>query len=292
MAQNVEIAAVAHAQLGEGSYWDAAKEVLYWLDIEAGRLFIYEPESGENRVFDIGEKIGTVVPKKSGGLLLALESSLAEFLPETRSLRRIVPLEANIPENRSNDGKCDPAGRFWVGSMAPDDKPGGASLYRVEKDYSVERVLTGATISNGLAWNRDKTRMYYIDTPTGKVFVFDYDLATGAIANRRTCVEIPAGQGMPDGMTIDEEGMLWVAQFGGWGVSRWNPETGRRLGFIELPVKNVTSCAFGGRNLDELYVTTARILNTEEELARQAEAGNLFRVKPRARGVPLPVFAG
>jgi sugar lactone lactonase YvrE len=292
MAPEIEIVASAHALLGEGSYWDPEKKVLYWVDIEAGRLFIFHPRTCENRVFEIGEKIGTVVPKKSGGLLLALENSLAEFLPETGALRKLLPLEEDIPENRSNDGKCDPAGRFWVGSMAPDEKPGGASLYRVDKDYSVRRVLSGVTISNGLVWNRDATRMYYIDTPTRQVFTFDYRLDTAEIANRRICFELPPGRGSPDGMTIDDEGMLWVAQFGGWGVSRWDPETGRMVQYIGMPAKNITSCAFGGDHLDELYVTSARILNTERELTQQPQAGNLFRVRAGARGVPLPAFAG
>ncbi len=292
MMPTVDIAAAVHADLGEGSYWDAAKKVLYWVDIEGKRLYELLPRLLENRSFEIGEKIGTVVPKKSGGLLLALESCLAEFVPQTCSLTRLIPLEDDIPENRSNDGKCDPAGRFWVGSMAPEGKPGGASLYRVEKDYSVRRMLTGLTISNGLAWSHDKKKMYHIDTPTRRVSVFDYCLETGEVSGRRTCVEIPHGQGAPDGMTIDEEGMLWIAQFGGWGVSRWNPDNGKMLQYVRMPAKNITSCAFGGEHLDELYVTSARILNTHRELAEQPEAGNLFHLEPGVRGVPLPVFAG
>jgi sugar lactone lactonase YvrE len=292
MAEKIETVAAVHAQLGEGSFWDAQQKALYWLDIEGKKLFIFHPRSGENRAYDIGEKIGTVVPKRSGGLLLALEGSLAEFIPETGILRKLLPLEADIPENRSNDGKCDPAGRFWIGSMAPEEKTGGASLYRVEKDYSVRRILSDLTISNGLAWNADGTRMYHIDTPTRRVSVFDYDLKTGEICNKKVCLEIPLGRGFPDGMTIDAEGMLWIALFQGWGVSRWDPETGRMLCVVEMPVKNITSCAFGGENLDELYVTSARILNTEEELARQPQAGNLFRLKPGVCGVPLPAFSG
>ncbi|MGA2481403.1 MAG: SMP-30/gluconolactonase/LRE family protein, partial [Spirochaetia bacterium] len=217
---------------------------------------------------------------------------LAEFVPETGSLKRLIPLEADIPENRSNDGKCDPAGRFWVGSMAPDDHEGGASLYRLEKDYSLCRVLSGVTISNGLVWSHDRTKMYYIDTPTRHVFAFDYRLETGEISNRRVCIEIPQGRGFPDGMTIDEEGMLWIALFGGWGVSRWNPLNATMLEYVEMPVKNITSCSFGGERLDELYVTSARILNTESELAQQPHAGNLFHLEPGVRGVPLAVFAG
>jgi sugar lactone lactonase YvrE len=292
MALKVEIAVEIGAQLGEGAYWDPAKKVLYWVDIESKRLYIFEPRTRENRSFEIGEKIGTVVPKKSGGLVLALENSLAEFFPETGALKTLMPLEADIPENRSNDGKCDPAGRFWVGSMAPEEKPGGANLYRIEKDYSVSRVLSEVTISNGLVWSHDKRRMYYIDTPTRRVSVFDYRLETGEISHRRLCIELPPGRGLPDGMTIDEEGMLWIAMFGGWGVSRWNPENGKMLDYFEMPAKNITSCSFGGEHLDELYVTSARTLNTENELADQPEAGNLFRLEPGVRGVPLSAFGG
>ena len=132
----------------------------------------------------------------------------------------------------------------------------------------------------GLVWSHDKRRMYYIDTPTRGVSVFDYRLETGEISNRRLCIEIPHERGFPDGMTIDEEGMLWIAMFGGWGVSRWNPENGRMLGYFEMPAKNITSCSFGGEHLDELYVTSARTLNTENELVDQPEAGNLFHLVP------------
>lgn len=292
MNPRVDVVAEEHARLGEGAFWDWGKQVLYWVDIDNGRLHIHEPRTGRNRCLQVGGKIGTVVPIKSGGVLLALTHSLAAFNPETGELRRLASLEADIPENRSNDGKCDPAGRLWVGTMAPDEKPGGASLYRFDADCSLRKVFSGVTISNGIAWSRDATKMYYIDTPTRQVNAFDFTLGTGEIRNRRVCIEIPESRGFPDGMTMDEEGMLWIALFGGHGVSRWDPTSGAMLDYIEVPARNVTSCAFGGADLDELYVTSGRILLSDVELAGQPEAGNLFRVKPGVRGVPLPAFAG
>ena len=287
-----EVAVATQSILGEGSFWDSEKGVLYWCDIEKKLLHVFDPERDADKRYALPEKIGTVVPKKSGGLLVALESGVASFNPERGVLHQNITLEKDLPNNRFNDGKCDPAGRFWVGSMAPHDESGNAHLYRIETDYSVQKVLSGITISNGIVWSRDKRRMYYIDTPTGRIDRFDYDIETGNISGRAPCVRVPDGMGHPDGMAIDSEGKLWVALYGGWGVGCWNPETGKLLDRIELPVSNVTSCAFGGKDLDTLYVTTARSGLSETDLKKQEYAGSLFRVAMGVRGVPSFPFGG
>lgn len=280
----------AQASLGEGSFWDSERKLLYWLDIEEKRLYIYNPDTGTNTPHELGAKVGTVVPRQGDGLVVALEHSISEYDPESGTLTERLPFEVDAPGNRANDGKCDPMGRLWVGSMAPEDSPGGASLYRIGIDYSMTKVLSGVTISNGIVWTRDGSTMYYTDTPTREIWRFDYDAETGEIANRRVAVTIPEEMGFPDGMTIDEEDKLWVAQFAGWGVRRWDPETGELLDYVELPVKNVTSCAFGEGDFGALYATTARILNSERELERQPLAGSLFRVDPGVRGVASNYF--
>jgi sugar lactone lactonase YvrE len=165
-------------------------------------------------------------------------------------------------------------------------------LYRLDADGSMHVMLRGVSTSNGIAWSLDRRTLYYIDTPLLRVDAFDYDDATGAIANRRTVITVPPGIGRPDGSTLDAEGMLWVARWEGWGVTRWNPRTGELLQSIRLPVARVTSCAFGGPGLDTLYVTTARNGLTPEQLAAQPFAGGLFQMKPGVCGLRAPAYAG
>ena len=194
---------------------------------------------------------------------------------------------------RMNDGKCDPAGRFWAGSMAYTGDKGAGKLYRLDPDLSLHTVLDSVTISNGLVWTSNNSTFYYIDTPTGRVDAYDYDHGAGNISNCRTAVEIPDGQGGPDGMTIDSEDMVWVAHWGGGCVTRWNPQTGELLETVEVPgARQITSCALGGANLDDLYITSASIGLDDEGLAEQPNAGKLFRVKVKAKGVPARGFAG
>jgi len=192
---------------------------------------------------------------------------------------------------RYNDGKCDPAGRLWVGSMGM-EPPNRykASLYRLDQDLSITRILDSITVSNGICWSLDKTKMYYIDTPTGKVKVFDYDDQTGGISNGRTAVEIPDGMGGPDGMTIDSEGHLWVCLWGGSCVGCFDPETGELLKRINIPAKNITSCAFGGKDLQTLFVTSANTGMSPEDAEKYPHAGGLFAVEMDVKGVPTFFF--
>lgn len=278
-----ELALQLPTMLGEGAFWDAACGLLYWVDIEAGVLYRFDPQRATNEAHELGNKVGTVVPTRSGQLLVALQNSIARYDPNARTLRELVPFEVELPANRANDGKCDPAGRFWVGSIAPEAR--GAALYRLDTDLALTKMVAGVHISNGIVWSADRGTMYYIDTPTREVCAYDYDHHSGAIANRRVVIRVPHSAGFPDGMTIDAEGMLWIAHFGGWGVRRWDPHTGEQLAYLRLPVKNVTSCAFGGDDLSTLYVTTARFLATPQEIAQQPLAGSLFCAQPGVRGV-------
>lgn len=282
----------AKAELGEGAIWDSEKRLLYWIDIIGMEVHIFDPCTGIDRAIKTGQMIGTVVPRKSGGLVLAMENGLY-FLDETTGqVSFIADPESNIPGNRFNDGKCDPAGRFWAGTMCMNGGKQAGSLYCLEADLSVVRKLEGVSISNGIVWSPDMKGMYYIDTPTKEVWGFDYDAATGCISNKRTVVVFPGGEGFPDGMTIDTEGMIWVAHWDGWRVSRWNPETGEKLDEVRLPAANITSCAFGGDDLNELYITTARIDLKDEQLAEQPNAGGLFCVKTEVKGMPAYKFGG
>jgi sugar lactone lactonase YvrE len=293
-ATDPQLALDARALLGEGAVWNAALQRLHWLDIEAHRVFTYDPATGENRACDVGQKVGTVVPRRGGGLMLALHEGFAALDLATGRLRLLPrPPEHDPAVARFNDGKCDPVGRFWAGTMVLQKGPNPpGKLYRLDADGSMHVMLRGISTSNGLAWSLDRRTLYYIDTRWLRVDAFDYDDATGAIANRRPVITIPPGIGRPDGSTLDAEGMLWVAMWEGWGVTRWDPRTGRMLQSIPLPVARVTSCAFGGPELDTLYLTSARQGLTREQLAAQPFAGGLFQVKPGVCGLRAPAYAG
>ncbi len=287
-----ELVLDAKATLGEGPIWDSREQCLYWVDIETGRLHIFTPGAGTDQGYDLGEMIGTVVPRRTGGVMLAMHHGFAAFDPRTETLTRWGDPESHVPRNRFNDGKCDPAGRFWAGTLNLDRQPEAASLYCLEPDGRVHTMLQGVTNSNGIAWSLDGTAMFYIDTPTLRVTRFDYDLRSGQIANPRTVITVPADEGKPDGMTIDAEGMLWIALWGGSCVGRWDPRTGECHARVEVAARQVTACAFGGSDLTDLYITTARTGLSEVELATQPFAGGLFRVRPGVAGVTAYEFEG
>ena len=282
----------AQAVTGEGPLWDEERAGLWWVDIPKGEIRFFNPASGEDcLVAAIGQQVGAVVLRRGGALLAAAEHGFFFVEESTGKLTPIYDPESNLTGNRFNDGKCDPAGRFWAGTM--DNaciRRGVGALYRLDADMSCHKLVEGVSISNGLAWSPDRTTMYYADTPTGVVDAFDYDDATGEIANRRTVVRI--AEGAPDGMTIDRDGNLWVAQWGGWQVSCYDPGTGRKLEEVAVPAAQTASCAFGGEALDTLYITTARNGLTGEAALRQPLAGSLFAVKPGVRGLPAAKFAG
>jgi sugar lactone lactonase YvrE len=283
----------AKATLGEGPVWDPRKRLLYWLDILEKIIHVYDPASERDKIIHAPEMVGCMALRRSGGLIVARTDGLFFFNPEANKWTFIRDPESDKPSNRFNDGKADPAGRFWAGTISLEgDNSGVAALYRVEKDLSFKKVVDKVGNSNGLAWDTDSKTMYYIDTPTLQVAAFDYDLQSGEISNRRACIHIPGEMGHPDGMSIDAEGKLWVCLWGGHCVSRWDPNDGKLLQRIELPAPNVTSCVFGGRNFDELYVTTARLALDDATLAKYPLSGGLFRVKPGVKGLPMDEFMG
>ncbi|MBS4203983.1 SMP-30/gluconolactonase/LRE family protein [Lederbergia citrea] len=284
MVEHVELIVDAQAELGEGPSWDAESKVLYWVDILGKQIHTYEPSSGSTGIIQLDEHIGAVVPRKNGGLVAVLQSGFYFIDLPSERLTFIENPEEHLENNRFNDGKCDPNGRFWAGTMAYDGAEGQASLYCFEQGNHVKKVLDNVTISNGIAWSPDFKTMYYIDTPTRQVVSYDYDMKTGEISNKRIAVVIPHEMGGPDGMTSDLEGNIWIAHWGGFQVTRWNPKTGELLVSIPIPAPQVTSCVFGGENLDELYITTARTGLDQETLEKYPHAGGLFRVKTGIKG--------
>lgn len=282
--EEAELVLDAKASLGEGPSWDDKKGLLYWVDIIGEKIHVFDPVKEKDRTIQMGQFVTAVVPGGTDELILAMHHGLYRLNLEKEELSFIADPESQYPDNRFNDGKCDASGRFWAGTMATDESANKGAFYCLEKDYTVRKIFDGVTISNGMAWDESNKTMYYIDTPTQKVVAFDFDLASGSVENKRTALVFPDGKGYPDGMTIDEEGMLWIAHWGGSMISRWHPNTGECLDSVSVPASQVTSCVFGGKRLDELYITTARNGLTSEELASQPSAGGLFKVKPGVRG--------
>ena len=281
----------ALAALGEGALWNPATQRLYWVDIEGWAFHTFDPATGRDQVFPTGARVGTVVPLPNGNVLVALQTGIHRLDTATGQLTCLANPLAR-PGLRFNDGKCDPAGRFWVGTFDLAHIEGGGTLYRYDPDGGLHVMLTGITNSNGIAWSLDRTTMYYIDTPTFTVQAFDYDHASGAIANPRVVVRFPAGEAFPDGMTLDAEGKLWVALWGGGAVHRYDPGTGRLLQAVPVPAPFTSSCAFGGPDLRTLYITTARGGLTPQQLASFPLSGNLFAATPGVSGVPACFFGG
>ena len=289
----MQATSILHAQaaLGEGALWNLQTQQLYWVDIEGRVLHIFDPATGHDTSFPTQERVGTVVPTRDGNALVALQTGIHRLDTTTGQLTLLTnPLTE--PSLRFNDGKCDPAGRFWVGTFDLLERPHAGTFYRFDPNGSLHVMLRHITNSNGLAWSLDRTTMYYIDTPTLAVQAFDYDQATGSIANPRVVIRFPAGAGWPDGMTLDAEGKLWVALWGGGTVRRYDPDTGALLQAIEVAAPNTSSCAFGGPELKTLFVTTARGGLTPEQLQQFPLSGNLFAVEPGVQGVPAYFFEG
>lgn len=282
-----------YATLGEGSLWDEQQQLLYWVDILRNQVYAYNPENQSNLGYDVKEHVGTLVFREKGGLMLALQSGFACLDLKTGVLEKIIDPEADLPHNRFNDGKCDPQGRFWAGTMSYNADSGAGALYCLDTDGTVTKKIEHVTISNGLVWTQSQATFYYIDTRTFSVDAYDYQPHSGAISNKRSVKQFSPLEGGPDGMTIDEEDHLWIALYRGGKVVRVNPLSGETVYEVLVPdAKQVTSCALGGKNFDELYITTAGQTLTETEWKEQPKAGGLFRAKVPFKGVPASRFKG
>lgn len=286
----LELVIDSKSELGEGAIWNYKTKELIWVNIKGEILNFFNPSINNNKEMFTGQMIGTVVPAESGNMLVALENGIYMLDPETGTKNFIVDPEKDIPDNRFNDGKCDPAGRFWAGTMSMVGKKEAGALYRFDPDSTIHKMIDNVTTSNGIVWSLEKDKMYYIDTPTRKVMAYDYNNNTGEISNPEIAVEVPADLGAPDGMTIDADGNLWIALWGGSAVGCWNPETGELLRTVKVPAKNVTSCAFGDKDLKTLYITTARQGTGEEELKKYPNAGGVFKIRPGVKGVKACFF--
>ncbi|QUH02330.1 SMP-30/gluconolactonase/LRE family protein [Saccharopolyspora erythraea] len=272
------------AHHGEGPVWHPEWPGLRWVDMLAGDVLTLEPAGQVHRAH-VGSVVAALRPRRGGGAVLALERGFALGDAGLTEIRALGELWSD-PAVRMNEGGCDPEGRFYCGSMSYTAEPGRGALYRLDTDGAVSTVLGGVTISNGLAWSPDGTSAYYVDTPTQRVDVFDH--VDGTLRNRRPVVRIEPELGAPDGLTVDAEGHLWVALWGGGAVHRYSPE-GRLVDRIGVPASQVTACTFGGPGLTDLFVTTSRV---EADLRRHPLSGALFRVPGAGRGTPVREYGG
>jgi sugar lactone lactonase YvrE len=284
-----ELLVDAKNTLGEGPAWDAKTDTLYWVDILEKRLHSYD---GKGYVIPLNDYVGCVAPCKDGKLILTLRFGFWALDLAAAKLTEIAVPREEPSTNRFNDGKCDPVGRLLAGTMDMAEREANGSLYSLTPDGQVTKLLGGTRISNGLAWSPDYKAFYYIDTPTREVKAFDYDLQTGQISNMRVAFYVPEELGWPDGMTSDTEGNLWIAMWGGAQVTCWDPNQAKLLEQVKVPAQNVTSCVFGGKDMTELYITSARKDMDEGDLLHFPKSGGLFKLQTNVRGMPTFEFGG
>ncbi|MEM6631060.1 MAG: SMP-30/gluconolactonase/LRE family protein [Bacteroidota bacterium] len=273
-------------KLSEGPVWDHRTSLLWWVDIHDKKLYRYNPETGNHTPFSIDQYVGAAVLRSEKGLVLALERGFYLFDEETGSLSHLSDPEPDLPSNRFNDGKVDPGGTFWAGTMDNSEQAISGSLYSLEpQTLTFAKAFSGVSISNGLAWTADSNTFYYIDSPTQRVDGFDFDLASGILSKRREVLRFEQSFGTPDGMCIDTEDNLWIAFWEGSKVACFDPRTGKQLAQIDIPTQRITSCCFGGAEMDTLFITSA---------AKEGDSlgGAIFSAKPGVTGPPTNFFAG
>lgn len=277
--------------LGESIIWDEKQQVLWWVDGIGQVIYRLNPETGEKNTWKMHEEIGSIGLRAQGGLIVGMRSGMYFFSPATGELTEIARPDADRPGNRFNDGKVDRHGRFWTGTIEAGAYTPRGRLYRLDADLKVNRLMEGITCINGLSFSPDNRLMYMTDSFSCRIDVFDYDAVDGAVYNRRHFADVPLGRGICDGSTVDADGCFWSANMDGWCVTRYDPR-GRIDTVINLPVRRVSSLCFGGKDLDTLYITTARRRMNEKELAQQPLAGNVLAVRPGVKGLPEPEFLG
>lgn len=292
---DIECVVDIRADTGECPVWDLERQVLWWVDIPGCRLYRFDPASGENRAFELPSPCGAFALRERGGMLLALKSGLHLFEPSTGGLTFVAPPPFEHPDDRFNDGRCDRQGRFWVCSMRdPQDADAKAGLfYRLDADLHIEPVIDGLITGNGLAFSPDGRTMYMSDSHASvqTIWAFDYDPASGAIANRRVFADMHEVAGRPDGAAVDADGCYWIAANSGGQLVRYTPR-GRIERRIALPVQRPTMLAFGGPALDTIYVTSQTPRPGDPPLEQQPHAGGLFALSPGIKGLPEPRFRG
>ena len=286
---DLQCVANVHAILGEGPVWVARESALYWVDIEGRKVFRLDDDSHVT-VWETPMRIGSLAPRKSGGFIAGTDKGIAIVDPSAKRFEVVANPEEHLPGNRFNDGKVDRRGRFWAGTMDSEERAASGTLYCVDADLGWNAVDTAYNVTNGPAFSPSGDVMYHSDSARQVTYAFGMD-SDGKPGNRRVFLQFGPGDGYPDGMTVDSEGCLWIAFWDGWCVRRYSPE-GEWIETIRTPVQRPTSCTFGGRDLDRLYISSASRDLDEQALKMQPNAGGLFMVIPGVRGLAEVPFAG
>jgi sugar lactone lactonase YvrE len=273
-------------ELGEGPLWSVEEQALYWVDIFAGNIHRHKPSTEGYETWNVGQPVGSIGFRQGGGFIVSLKNGLHIWKPGDDAPQFIENPEAHKPHVRYNDGAVDRAGRYWTGTM---DDNGESCLYRFAHGQAMKVCETGIMCSNGIGWSPDNKTMYYSDSQRFNIYAYDFDLASGELANRR--VFLRPEQGEPDGLTVDSEGCVWVAMWDGWRVDRYDPE-GKLMLSIPTPVQYPTCPIFGGPNMDEIFITSAWLLLGKERRHEQPQAGDMFHIQTDIKGIPEPKFAG
>jgi sugar lactone lactonase YvrE len=276
--------------LGEGSFWHEGRQSFFWVDIDGKRLHEYVIQSKKVNSWQFQNRPSMIALDVQGRCIIVFQGGIARFDFTSEKLDWVVALEKDVSDNRTNDGAIDSEGRLWIGTMNVRFKESAGSLYCIDFDLRVTKKIENLTIPNGLVWSLDNRTMYHIDSPTRKVRAYAFDSKTGEIVFERVAINIPTEMGSPDGMCIDEEGMLWIAQWNGFGVYRWDPLRGELLDKIDVPVPQVSSCAFGGANFDQLLITTAKENFSDESLRKYPDSGSVYIAQPGVRGLGKNLF--
>lgn len=291
--QNYPISCVldCRARLAEGPHWWVERELLIWVDILDSRVGLFNPQNGLNRFLDVDCHVGCAVPTNKGDLLLATSNGFQRLSVDTGVLTPLCDPESDLPFNRFNDGKCDPWGQFWAGTVHYDVLPNAASLWQLDSYLQPKKMFDQVTVSNGLAWSLDHQFLYFVDSPTCTVRQFSLT-ENGDLADcGHVCIQIPNEWNcVPDGITIDCEGMLWIALWDGFAVTRWDPRTGQHLATIHVPCPRVTSCCFGGDQLNHLFITTARYELDSSLLSQMPMSGGIFVATVDVPGKVASIF--
>jgi sugar lactone lactonase YvrE len=291
---NLEHILSSQDMVGESPVWSVDEQALYWVDILGCRFHRYHPETSKYETYTVDVSIGAIALRSSGGLVMGTGKGFATYDLNTSTITFLAHPEADSPHMRFNDGNVDCRGSFWAGTMSNlsenlDLLQG--KLYRLDPDGSVHIMDTGFALINGMGWSPNNTQMYVVDSARKVVYLYDFDLSSSTITNRRLFLNTSEMAGVPDGLTVDSEGAVWIAFWDGWKIIRFDPG-GKRIGQIDLPVQCPTSCAFGGRHFDELYITSAWEELSEEQRTSQPFAGDLFRLRTGNSGLPQPLFLG
>lgn len=286
----IDTALSIESMLGEGPTWCPRRNVLFWTDIDGRTFNQFDPKSGENRQVQLDDSLCAFCLIPDGLFLCAFTKHIVIMDAEGVWQETLQLVEGDRPDNRFNDGKCDPAGQFWVGTMSSVGKPKQGSLYRFDPDGSVHHMLDGLGTSNGLGWSPDGKTFYLTDSPAGEIYAFDFDSTAGTISRQRVFASIPADAGRPDGLTVDTEGGVWSAHWDGWRITRYLP-SGDIDRVVKMPVPKPTSVMFGGPKLDTLFVTSARKKLDPAVLASAPLSGSVFTVTTDKTGFPEPMFS-